>query len=156
MTKLCRAGLSYDCSLAVVNSSLMIKSEDESLATLDMVSFNQFTGKARLLKAGACTTYIKKNSKLIKKDMPSLPLGILNEARFLKEDITLSKDDWIVIASDGVMTGSPDWIERLIMSWRKSSAEELAAAIVDEAAKLRHSDHDDDITVVAMKVVENA
>jgi serine phosphatase RsbU (regulator of sigma subunit) len=88
--------------------------------------------------------------------MPSLPLGILNEARFLKEDITLSKDDWIVIASDGVMTGSPDWIERLIMSWRKSSAEELAAAIVDEAAKLRHSDHDDDITVVAMKVVENA
>ncbi len=156
MTKLCRAGLSYDCSLAVVNSSLMIKSEDESLATLDMVSFNQFTGKARLLKAGACTTYIKKNSKLIKKDMPSLPLGILNEARFLKEDITLSKDDWIVIASDGVMTGSPDWIERLIMSWRKSSAEELAAAIVDEAAKLRHSDHDDDITVVAMRVVENA
>lgn len=155
MTKLCRAGLSYDCSLAVVNSSLMIKSEDESLATMDMLSFNQFTGKASLLKAGACTTFIKKDSKLIKKDMPSLPLGILNEARFLKEDITLTEDDWIVMASDGVMTGSPDWIERLISTWNKGSAEELAARIVDEAAKRRRDGHDDDISAIAMRVVEN-
>ena len=156
MTKLCKAGLSYDCSLAVVNSSLMIKSEDESLATLDMVSFNRFTGKARLLKAGACATYIKKNSKLIKKDMPSLPLGILNEARFIKEDITLTEDDWIVMVSDGALIGSPDWLEKLIMTWRESSAEELAAHIVDEAAKRRKNDHDDDITAIAMKVVVNA
>ena len=48
MTKLLRAGLSYDCSLSVVNSSLMIKSEDESLANLDVTDFNRFTGKAEL------------------------------------------------------------------------------------------------------------
>ena len=155
MTKLCRAGLSYDCALAVVNSSLMIKSEEESLATLDLLSFNQFTGKTSLMKAGACTTYIRKNSKLIKKDMPSLPLGILNEARFIKEDITLSEGDMIVMVSDGVMTGSPDWQEKLISTWRKGSAEELAARIVDEAAKRRKNDHDDDVTAIAMRVVVN-
>lgn len=156
MTRLCKAGLSYDCSLAVVNSSLMIKSEEESLATLDLVDFNCFTGKAGLMKAGACTTYVKKHSKLFKKDMPSLPLGILNEARFIKEDVTLTKDDWIVMVSDGVLIGSPDWIERLILSWREGSAEELAAHIVDEAARRRKGDHDDDITAIAMRVVENA
>ncbi len=156
MTKLCKAGLSYDCSLAVVNSSLMIKSEDESLATLDMLSFNQFTGRATILKAGACTTFFKKSSKLIKRDMPSLPLGILNEAKFVKDDIVLTAEDWIVMASDGVLTGNSDWIEKLILSWRKGSAEELAAHIVDEAAKRRKNDHDDDITAIAMRVVENA
>ena len=155
MTKLCKAGLSYDCSLAVVNASLMIKSEDESLATLDLVDFNMFTGKAGLMKAGACTTYIKKNSKLIKKDMPSLPLGILNEARFIKEDITLTKDDWIVMLSDGVLIGPPDWIEKLILSWHSGSAEDLASHIVEEARKRRQNDHDDDITAIAMRVVEN-
>ena len=156
MTKLCKAGLSYDCSLAVTNSSLMIKSEEESLATLDLVEFNCFTGKAELMKAGACTTFVKKNSRLYQKEMPSLPLGILNEARFVREDMVLTKDDWIVMVSDGVMIGSPDWIEKLIMSWREGSAEQLAAHIVEEARKRRMNDHDDDITAIAMKVVENA
>ena len=87
--------------------------------------------------------------------MPSLPLGILNEARFMKEDITLTEDDLIVMVSDGVMTGSPDWIEKLILSWHKGSAEELAAGIVDEAVKRRKNDRDDDITAIAMRVVEN-
>ena len=155
MSKLCKAGLSYDCSLAVTNSSLMVKSEDESLATLDMLDFNCFTGKAELMKAGACTTYVKKNSKLLKKEMPSLPLGILNEARFSKEDVILTKDDWIVMVSDGVMIGSSDWLEKMILSWREASAEQLAAHIVDEAVKRRKNDHDDDITAVAMRVVEN-
>lgn len=156
MSKLCRAGLSYDCSLAVTNSSLMIKSEEESLATLDLLDFNCFTGRAELMKAGACTTYVKKNSHVYQKEMPSLPLGILNEARFSKEDMVLTKDDWIVMVSDGVMIGSTDWIEKLILSWREGSAEQLAAQIVNTARDRRKGDHDDDITAVAMRVVENA
>lgn len=156
MTKLCKAGLSYDCSLSVVNSSLMIKSEEESLATMDLLDFNLFTGRARLMKAGACTTYIKKSSKLMKKDLPSLPLGILNESKFIKEDVSLSTEDMIVMVSDGVMIGSSEWLEKLIMTFREGSAEQLASAIVDEAYKRRRGDHDDDITAIALRVVENA
>ena len=155
MSKLCKAGLSYDCALAVTNSSLMIKSEEESLATMDLMDFNCFTGRVGLMKAGACATYIKRNGKLLQKEMPSLPLGILNEARFSKEDVVLTKDDWIVMVSDGVMIGSPEWIERLILTWREGSAEQLAAQIVKEAQKRRKNDHDDDITAIAMRVVEN-
>lgn len=154
MTKLCKAGLSYDCSLAVTNSSLMIKSEEESLATLDLVDFNCFTGQAVLMKAGACATYIKKNSRIYPKEMPSLPLGILNEARFTKEELTLTKDDWIVMVSDGALIGADDWIDKMILGWRDGSAEQLAAHIVEEAKKRRREDHDDDVTVIAMKVVE--
>ena len=108
------------------------------------------------MKAGACTTYVKKNSRVYQKEMPSLPLGILNEARFSKEDMVLTKDDWIVMVSDGVMIGSTDWIEKLILSWREGSAEQLAAQIVNTARDRRKGDHDDDITAVAMRVVENA
>ncbi len=155
MTKLCKAGLSYDCSLSVLNSSLMIKSEEESLATLDLLDFNLFTGRARLMKAGACTTYIRKNSRLLKKDMPSLPLGILNESKLIKEDVALSADDMIVMVSDGVMIGPVEWLEKLIMTFREGSTEQLAAAIVEEARKRRQNDHDDDITAIALRVVEN-
>lgn len=155
MSKLCKAGLSYDCALQVVNSSLMIKSEDESMSTLDLIDFNLFSGKAELLKAGACVTYIKKNSKLYKKDMSSLPIGILNEVKFAKEAITLSSEDLILMVSDGALTGDDSFIEKLVMSWGDKSAEELASAVVDEAIKRRKDGHDDDITALAVRVVAN-
>ncbi|MBQ3417727.1 MAG: SpoIIE family protein phosphatase [Ruminococcus sp.] len=156
MTKLLKAGLSYDCSLSVVNSSLMIKSEEESLATLDVTDFNRFTGKAELLKAGACATYVKKNSKLCKKEMSSLPLGILNEAKFSKEAVTLTEDDMIIMISDGALIGGEGWLERLIMSSKEVSCEQLSNLIVDEAVKRRKNDHDDDITALVMRVVINS
>ena len=156
MTRLCKAGLSYDCSLSVVNASLMIKSEEESLATLDLADFNLFTGRLSLMKAGACTTYVRRGMKLLSKDLPSLPLGILNEARFVKDDLTLSADDMVVMISDGALIGQQDWIEKLILSWRSSSAEELASRIVEEARSRRREDHDDDITAIAMRVLESA
>lgn len=155
MSKLIKAGLSYDCSLSVVNSSLMIKSEDESLSTLDVLDFNLFTGKTELLKAGACVTYIKKNGKLYKKDMSSLPIGILNEVKFAKESMTLSSGDLIVMVSDGAMTGDDKWLEHMIMSFDDKSCEELSYSIVDEAKKRRNDGHDDDITAIAVRVIEN-
>ncbi len=155
MSKLCRAGLSYDCALQVVNSSLMIKSEDETMATLDVLDFNLFSGKVELLKAGACTTYIKKNSKLYKKDMSSLPVGILNEVQFAKESITLSSGDTILMVSDGVMAGNTEYIEKIFMNHGDSSMEELSQKIVEEAKKHRNDGHDDDITALALRVIEN-
>ena len=156
MTKLCKAGLSYDCSAAVVNASLMVKSEDETLATLDMLDFNRFTGRVRLMKAGACTTYIKRSGKLLKMDLPSLPLGILSEAKLNTDDTVLTRDDRVVMVSDGALIGSPDWLERLVLSWEDTSAEGLASQIVEEARRRRQGDHDDDITAIAMRVVVNA
>ena len=155
MTKLLKAGLSYDCSLSVVNSSLMIKSEDESLSTLDVLDFNLFSGKAEFLKAGACISYVKKNGKLYKKDMSSLPIGILNEVKFAKEAITLSSGDMIVMVSDGAITGDDKWLERMINSNKDKSCEELSFAIVNEAKKHRNDGHDDDITAIVVRVIEN-
>ena len=153
MTKLLKAGLSYDCALQVVNSSLMIKSEEESISTLDIVDFNLFTGKALFLKAGACITYVKKNGKLYKKDMSSLPIGILNEVKFSKESMTLTQGDIIVMVSDGVVTNDERWLEKMIELWTDKSVDELAFSIVEEAKKRRKDSHDDDITALCVRVL---
>ena len=44
MTRLLRAGLSADSCLQIVNSALMVKSEDESLSTVDVTSVDLYTG----------------------------------------------------------------------------------------------------------------
>ena len=155
MGRLLRSGLSPDSSLGIVNSALMIKSGDESLSTLDVAEIDLFSGALTLKKAGAPPTYIKKSGRVNSCELPSLPAGILNEVRFSSEQINLRVGDMVLMASDGVVTGDDRWLERLIKSWNEGSAQELAEAVVAEARRRRENDRDDDITAVAIRLIEN-
>ncbi len=155
MGRLLRAGLSPDSSLQIVNSALMIKSEDESLSTVDLAGIDLYTGGVTLKKAGAPLTYIKKGGRLMTREMPSLPAGILNNVKFSTETIQLNAGDLVVMVSDGVMTGDEKWLERLIRTWNEGSAQDLAQAVVQEAIRRRAATKDDDITAVAIRLTEN-
>ena len=155
MEKLIKSGLSFDCALSLTNSALMVKSEEESLATVDMSVINLFTGRAEILKAGAPYTYIKKKGKVVRKEIPSIPAGILNEVYFTREHTSLSGEDMIVMLSDGAVMGDDRWLLSLIKSWNKGSCQELAEAVVEEAIRQNEGIKDDDITVLAVRLKDN-
>ncbi len=151
-SKLLKAGLGYDCSLKVVNSALLVKSEDESLATLDVVSVDLYNGQVDFRKAGAALSFIRKGGDMYRVETPSLPLGILTEVEFTCTEDTLAPDDIIVMVSDGAVIGSEEWIEHIILEWKDNNMQELAHRINDEATARRASSHDDDITVIALQI----
>ncbi len=154
MGRLLRSGLTPSSALQVVNTALMIKSDDESLSTIDLAGIDLYSGKVKLQKAGAPLTFIKKGGRIIKKEMPSLPAGILNGIKFKTDSVKLNTGDMVVMVSDGVVTGDEKWLEKLIKSWNEGSTQELARAVVDEAIRRRASSRDDDITAVAMRLTD--
>lgn len=149
ISKLIKAGLGFDCALKVVNSALMVKSGDESLATLDILSFDMFTGEIELMKAGAPMTFVRKGGKVFSIESPSLPVGILPNVEFSYSTEQLLPGDIIVMLSDGAVATGEDWISNIIRNWDKS-AQELSNLITDEATARRSDGHDDDITVLTM------
>lgn len=151
ISKLIKAGLGFDCALKVVNSALMVKSGDESLATLDVLSFDMFTGEIELMKAGAPMTFIRKGGKVFSIESPSLPVGILPDVEFSYSAEQLLPGDIVVMLSDGAVATGEDWIANIIRNWNKS-AQELSNLITDEATARRSDGHDDDITVLTMIV----
>lgn len=155
MTRLLKSGLTPESSLQIVNSALMVKSEDESLSTVDVAKIDLYSGRVTLNKAGAPLTFIKKNGRVIAKEMPSLPAGILNNIKFSTDTVNLTTGDMVVMVSDGVLSGNEKWLENLIRTWNKGSTQELAQAVVAEAIKHRNDGHDDDITVLAVKLTDN-
>lgn len=155
MGRLLRSGLSADSSLQIVNSALMVKSEDESLSTLDLTGVDLYTGRVTLKKAGAPATFVRKNGRVMVREMPSLPVGILNGVKFSSDAVNLSSGDMVVMVSDGVITGDEKWLEKLIKSWNEGSTQELARAVVDEAIKRRGDSPDDDITALAIRITDN-
>ena len=155
-SKLIKAGLGFDCALKVVNSALLIKSEDESLATLDVISVDLYNGEVTFRKAGAALSFIRKNGDMYRVETPSLPIGILTDVEFTCTEDTLAPEDIIVIVSDGAVVCGEEWIERIILQWQDKSMQELAHLINDEATARRTDGHDDDITVLALRIKQAA
>ncbi|MEE1220063.1 MAG: SpoIIE family protein phosphatase [Ruminococcus sp.] len=155
MSRLLKSGLSAESSLQIVNSALMIKSEDESLSTVDVTSVDLFTGRVTLRKAGAAVTFVRRSGRVSRREMPSLPAGILNGIKFSTDTVNLTTGDMVVMVSDGVLTGDEKWLENLIRTWNEGSTQELAHAVVAEAMKRREESRDDDITALAMKITDN-
>lgn len=155
MSKLIKAGLGYDCALSVVNSALMVKSGDESLATLDVASIDLFTGDTELLKAGAPLTFVKKSGRVLRYNNTSLPAGILTDIKFSHEKLNLNPGDAVIMLSDGAVATGDNWLENMIESWDKESSQDFAKKIVSEAKARRTDGYDDDITVIAMRLIEN-
>ena len=155
MAQLAKAGLGFDCALRIVNSALLVKSGEESLATLDIVCIDLFTGKIDFLKAGAPVTFAKKNGKVTCIEAPSLPAGILTNIHFSEAKITLQEDDWILMISDGAIATGDRWIEEELKDWKDGSPQEFVNDIVDKSSKRRKDGHDDDVTALAIRLKEH-
>ena len=148
MSRLIKAGCGYDCSLRILNSSMLFKSTDESLATVDIASIDLFTGQVELYKAGAAPTLIRRSGRTGKAVSTSLPAGILREISFDKAVIKCKIGDIVVLMSDGASFEGTDWIKGEIENWSDGTAEELAERICEGAKRRRSDNHLDDITVM--------
>ena len=148
MSRLIKAGFGYDCSLRILNSSMLFKSTDESLATVDIASIDLFTGQVELYKAGAAPTLIRRSGRTGKAVSTSLPAGILREISFDKAVIKCKIGDIVVLMSDGASFEGTDWIKGEIENWSDGTAEELAERICEGAKRRRSDNHLDDITVM--------
>ena len=149
MCRLIKAGFGYDCSLRILNSSMLFKSTDESLATVDIASIDLFTGRVELYKAGAAPTLVRRSGRTGKAESTSLPAGILREVSFDKAVVRCKENDIVVLMSDGAVSEGTEWIKDEIEGFEGGTAEQLSERICEGAKRRRTDGHEDDITVMA-------
>jgi len=154
--RLIKAGFGYDCSLRILNSSMLFKSTDESLATVDISVIDLFSGKTELLKAGAAPTLVRRSGRTGKAQSSSLPVGILRDIGFDKATIRLKKGDILLMLSDGAVSEGTEWICAELEAWGEGDAKELSEHIAMCAKRRREDNHEDDITVMAAIIEKNS
>ncbi len=150
ISRLLRAGFGYDCSLRILNSSMLFKSTDESLSTVDIAVVDLFSGKTDLLKAGAAPSVVRRSGRTGKAESHSLPVGILREIGFDKATIKLKRNDILLLMSDGAVTDNYDWICEELADWGDGTAQALAEHISIQAKRRKQGLPEDDITVMAV------
>ena len=151
MTRLLKSGVSPETALSCVNLALMQKATEETLATLDVLQADLFTGEARLLKAGAAASAVRLGEKTLQVERSSLPLGILPEVKFEETAFTLSPGDLVLMTTDGADRVKPAVLRGLLDADRDAPPDTLAERVMAEAVARSPVGHRDDISVVAIR-----
>ena len=84
LTKFLESGVGVEASMEMLNTALMVKSSDESFATLDVCQVDLYTGKTTLYKAGGADTFVRSGKKVTKIKGSGLPVGV-SESLSLRE-----------------------------------------------------------------------
>lgn len=150
-----RSGFSADAILKMINAAMLVRSGEESIATLDIAKINLYSGNVQFFKAGAGFSIAMRKFKMLKIEKPSLPVGILRQIRFEKIELELHDGDALVLMTDGVT-------QEAVGMWReilKSATDYEGNELADKLAKTAHlnmpKNEADDITVVTATIVLN-
>ena len=146
--RLIKSGFGFDCALKILNSSMLFKSADESLATVDIASIDLYNGNTELYKAGAAPTVVRRGGRSGRAVSTSMPVGILSDVSFDRAGIKLSAGDILIMVSDGASCCGTDWIRDEVERFSSGSAQDLAERLCECAARRRNDGHADDITVM--------
>lgn len=151
-SRLLRAGFGFDCVVKLINSALMVKSREETLATLDIISVDLYEGSAQFYKAGAAASLICRSGRVIRVDRASMPLGILRDIDFERATGQMNGGDLLLMMSDGAADIPRDLLRDRLAELKESSVEEIAAGIADLARESAPTGRADDVTVLAARV----
>ncbi len=151
-SRLWKAGFSPDSILHSVNAALLVKSREESLATLDVATVDLFSGRLDLYKAGAASTLLCSGTRVSRLERTSLPLGILTDVRFEHCADWLTDGDILLMLSDGALGGGLAPIEIALRDRPVGESMQALAARIADTARAAEDGHSDDITVIAARL----
>ena len=153
--RLLKAGFTAELAARLVNVALALKSEDESGATLDLISVDLYTGTARLFKAGAAPGFLVHGGRVRAVGDTSLPVGILGGVNGQSRVVHLTVGDYAVLVSDGLLVDGPGWVaKQLELSAAAGDAPEKVAKTLVETARVRaqKTGRPDDITAAVLRL----
>ena len=153
--RLLKAGFTAELAARLVNVALALKSDEESGATLDLVSTDLYTGTTRLFKAGAAPGFLVHGGRARAVGGASLPMGILGRVSGQSQVVHLAAGDYAVLVSDGLLVDGPGWVlQQLELSADRAEPPDQLAKKLVEAARARAVQHGrpDDITAAVLRL----
>lgn len=148
------AGFDAGSALNIINSALMLKSNSEIFATLDLCAVDLERGIAHFIKVGGVTSYIKNGRNVEKVEFSSLPIGILMNVEKKACVKNLNRQSAVIMLTDGV-SDAFESEEKLISAIKDadgSDAKELAQAVLKSALNKQNGAPKDDMTVLCALV----
>lgn len=153
LEELLKAGYPEKTAIQMINLSLAMGREEIHFSTVDLCTFYLYSGKCRIYKAGASSTFIKRGRTVEHLNSTSLPVGVVQKLEVNEKERQLDHGDFIIMVTDGIMdalpVGEQDIIlETIIKGTDKNNAKEMAHHILEQVLEWNGRAPMDDMTVL--------
>ncbi|HHW99132.1 MAG TPA: stage II sporulation protein E [Firmicutes bacterium] len=162
LEQLLRSGFDKKTAVQTINSVLMLRSSQETFATVDMAIIDLYTGIAELTKIGATAAFLKRGDKVECIRSNSLPAGILHSIDIESRRISLQPGDILVMLTDGLLDSQKDiadkeeWFARILRQSTQEKPADLVKYLMDRATMNTRNQVIDDMTVIAIRITKGA
>lgn len=159
LEQLLDSGFDGDTALKMINSVMIMNSEEEHPATLDYGVIDLHSGMCDLVKIGAATTFVKRGNWVETIKSTSMPLGMFAEVDYDSTSKKLYDGDLVIMVSDGVIDAlntedNDGKLVEIIRNIDGGSPKEIADCILEKAVSDK-SRLTDDMTVLVTGIWEN-
>jgi stage II sporulation protein E len=149
LKKLIKGGLSVVSALNTYRSITRIN-ESFGFSTIDICAIDLNNGNTELYKAGAFDSFLLSNGRCFLFSGGGIPLGLTDTDRIKHETIKLHHEDYLILASDGLISHS-DHIERILLDSKDEDVRSFAKKILYTHSE-QNPEHSDDVTVMVCKI----
>lgn len=156
LEKFLEAGFDRNTALKAINSVLVLRSCEESFATVDMGVIDLHSGIGEFVKIGSAPTFIKSGMEVDVIKSTSIPVGILDEIEIESQILDFKSGDMIVMVTDGVIDAHKEhtegWIIRALKEFDSGNPKDVSDYILNKAKSLYGNEIGDDMTVIVSKI----
>lgn len=160
---LLKSGVAADLTLKIINTVMLMKDDEESYATVDLVIIDRKSGKVKFYKIGAAPTLIRRRDQVEEVKLSAVPLGIVNGLKIRYLETVLKREDWIIMMSDGVSEGGFQpgdsrgvflgSIRDTAAKVRSGDPQTMSDLILNKAADSYIGRERDDLTVLVARII---
>ncbi len=154
-----QSGFNVKTAIDMINSALCLRLDYECFSTVDLLCIDLMTGVSEFYKIGGAESIVLHGSNVETVFSVSLPVGMMSEIKVQSQTKRLQDGDTIIMMTDGISeagfgTVRTDWLKKEIQMPR-DTMDELAQAVIETAVKKSREAVVDDMTVAAIRLIEN-
>lgn len=151
------SGFSRETAAKMLNSALVLQRRDGMYSTVDICSFNLYSGVCEFLKAGASTTFIKRDNWVESITSTSLAAGLVQQMDFETTSKKLYDGDFLIMVTDGVLDALPleeeeETMKEIIMQVHSTTPKEFGRSVLERVLSYCEYKAMDDMTVLVAGV----
>ena len=153
------AGFGIKNAVSMINSALCLNFDKERFSTVDVFSMDLISGKCDFYKIGSAQSVILHRNQIEIIYSAALPVGMIGDIELSAESRELCDGDIVLMMSDGVSEAEisgvkTDWIGKYLQK-SYGSMEELTENVLMQALERSGGEVNDDMTVAAIRILEN-
>ncbi|KKM10921.1 hypothetical protein SY88_11160 [Clostridiales bacterium PH28_bin88] len=158
LSQLLVSGFNRELAVKTVNAALVLRSPEDTFATVDLALVDLYTGETEFVKIGAAPSYVKRGRQVGLIKAGSLPIGILHQVEAETVSRQLQAGHLLVMVTDGVLDTrredpeGENWLVRALQELAGDEPQEVAEELLAQALQQCGQVPVDDMSVLVARL----